>query len=61
MQKQPIQGADLKVVDSGGRGLCVHVRACACVCVLVLVFKGGWGEIDCNNVFFGCSGEEART
>lgn len=42
MQKQPIQGADLKEVDGGGGDVCVHLSVCVC-----------WGQ-GCDNVFFSC-------
>lgn len=61
MQKQPIEGADLKEVDVGGG---VVVCKCACahmhVCLCLVVEFGGVG-VDCNNVFFRCSGEQAGT
>ena len=46
MQKQPIQGADLKEGDGGGGDVC----ACVCVCSGC----GGGGGGGCNNAFFSC-------
>ena len=52
MQKQPIQGADLKEGDGGGGDVC----ACVCVCGGV----GGGGAATMRSLV-ASNGEQART
>lgn len=40
--------------------ICMCSHACVCLC-LVVEYGGGGGGVDCNNVFFRCSGEQAGT
>lgn len=53
MQKQPIQGADLKEGDGGG-GMCVRL----CVCVSVVVLGGG---ITTMRSLVASNGEQVQT
>ena len=55
MQKQPIQGADLKEGDDGGGDVC------ACVCVVVVVVVGGGGGAATMRSLVASNGEQART